>query len=335
MILAGDIGGTKTLLGLFDPSRRRLAANRIASFPSREFESLEAIFDAFLSGAGSRISACAVGVAGPVVRGRSDVVNLRWPVDGRRLARRLKLERVAVLNDLEATAWGVAGLGPRKVVSLTPRTVRGEPGNGALIAAGTGLGMALLAWDGHRHVPAASEGGHQTFAPRDELEAELAMFLAERHGRASIERVVSGPALHAIYEFLVQSGRARSTRGLRQALIRAADPNAAVAEAGLAGSDPAAQRTLELFVSAYGAAAGDLALVTRATAGVWVAGGIAPRILPRLRGEAFLGAFRAKGRLTPFMERIPVRVVLEPRTALFGAAACAAHHTRTGCRRSA
>lgn len=328
MILAGDVGGTKTLLGLFD--RARIA--RESSFPSADYGSLEEIVDEFLSGSRARIDACAVGVAGPVVGGRSSVVNLRWPVDAKQLGRKLGIHGVCVLNDLEATAWGIPGLATRQSVALMPK-LRARPGNAALIAAGTGLGMAVLHWDGERHRASVSEGGHQGFSPRNDLEIDLLRYLLERHDRVSVERVVSGDGLSAIYDFLVKSGRARETSAMRGLLRDASDPNAAVAHAGLEGVDPAAVEALDLFVSIYGAAAGDLALASMAVGGIYVGGGIAPKILPRLKGGEFMRAFRDKGRLSPLVEKIPVRVVTEPRTALLGAAACAAATPRTNTRR--
>jgi glucokinase len=321
VILAGDVGGTKTLLGLFERVGGRLSSVREASFPSREHRSLEAIVEKFLAQGRARVRRCAVGVAGPVVGGRSQVVNLRWPVDGRRLAARLSLEHARVLNDLEATAWGVAELPAGRSVSLTPG-LRPRPGTAALIAAGTGLGMALLFRDGAQVHVRASEGGHQGFAPRDEREVELWRFLRARYGRVSVERVVAGPGISALYRFLVESGREESAR-MRRRLAEADDANAAITEAATAGDDSLAAEVLDWFVSLYGAAAGDLALAARATGGVWVGGGIAPRILDRLRSGEFVRAFRDKGRLSPFLERIPVRVILEPRTALLGAAAAA------------
>jgi glucokinase len=322
MILAGDVGGTKTLLGLFTRTSRGLVAHREDEFASDEHPSLASIVRAFVRPA-DRIRACAVGVAGPVSDGRSHVVNLRWPVDARRLARALDLPRARVLNDLEATAWGLGELGPSQLVDLTPG-VKARPGNAALIAAGTGLGMALLAWDGRAHRPSASEGGHQEFGPRDEREIDLWRFLHARYGRVSIERAVSGPAISAIYEFLVDSGRVRRTKRMRRSLDFADDPNEAITKAALAGVDGGARAAVDLFVSLYGSAAGDLALVANARGGVYVAGGIAPRILPLLlRRGTFVRAFRGKGRLAEIVAEIPVRVVLEPRTALLGAAACA------------
>jgi glucokinase len=321
MILAGDVGGTKTLLGLFTRTPRGLRVHREATFPSEDHPSLVSIVDAFLEPE-DRVQACVVGVAGPVSGGRSHVVNLRWPVDGRRLARRLGLARARVINDLEATAWGLGELPPRQLAELTPG-VKPRPGNAALIAAGTGLGMALLYWDGVRHHPSASEGGHQEFAPRDDVEIDLLRFLRERHGRASVERAVSGPAIAAIYQFLVETGRSRETKRMGREIAESKDPNRAITRAALARSDRTAEKTMSLFASLYGSAAGDLALVANARSGVFVGGGIAPAILPLLAQGEFVRSFRTKGRLSPLLEEIPVRVVLEPRTALLGAAACA------------
>jgi glucokinase len=208
-------------------------------------------------------------------------------------------------------------------VSLTPG-LRARPGNAALIAAGTGLGIATLVWDGKRHLVAASEGGHQDFAPRDDVEIDLLRHLLRRHGRVSVERVVSGPGLSALFDFLVATGRGRPSPAMRRRLA-AGDRNAAVSEAGVTGDDAVARRAVEMFASLYGAAAGNLALAARAVGGVYVAGGIAPRILSVLRAGRFMRSFRSKGRLRPLLERIPVKVVVEPRTALLGAAARAAH----------
>jgi glucokinase len=333
MILAGDVGGTKTNLGLFRHSGGKLVAVREGGFPSQEFSSLEAMIDRFLAEGRQKVDRAAVGVAGPVVGGRSHVVNLRWPVDAAKLARTLGLSRVDVLNDLEANAWGIPELPPRKLVNLTPG-LRGRPGNGALIAAGTGLGMAILFRDGERFRPSASEGGHQEFGPRDDLEIELLRYLRRLHGRVSIERVVAGPGFSAIYQFLIDHGWGKESAMMSERLATAGDPNGVISEAGLAGEDPVARMTLEMFVSLFGSAAGDLALVAKATAGVYVGGGIAPKILPRLRTGEFIRAFRNKGRLTPLLEQIPVKVILEPRTALIGAAACAAQRPRASKRRT-
>ncbi len=322
MILAGDVGGTKTNLGLFTWSNAKLRLVREGTFPSQESPSLEAMVGGFLAEGSETVHRAAVGVAGPVVGGRSQVVNLRWPVDERKLARALGTPHVRVLNDLEATAWGIPVLPSRKLLSLTPG-LRARPGNAALIAAGTGLGMAILFRNGDQLEPSASEGGHQGFAPRNEIEIELLQFMRQRYGRVSVERIVAGPGFSAIYEFLVASGRGVETPEMSRRLATG-DRNSAVSEAGVLGDDPVAERAVEMFVSMFGASAGDLALIARAVAGVYVGGGIAPKILPKLRSGGFLESFRAKGRLSQLVEQIPVKIILEPRTALLGAAACAA-----------
>jgi glucokinase len=322
MLLAGDVGGTKTILGFFKRVQGKLRRERESVYASQEYLSLETIVADFLSKGREKVGSFAVGVAGPVIEGRSHVVNLRWPVDARRLARCVGSPRVRVLNDLEATAWGIPELSTRKTVNLTPG-VRSRPGNAALIAAGTGLGMALMIWDGQRHLPTASEGGHQEFGPRDDLEIALLRHLRRRHGRVSVERLVAGPGFSAIYRFLSENRSDRESPQMSRRLDGAEDPNKVISEAGLSGEDALAVKTLEMFVSLYGSAAGDLALVAKATAGVYVGGGIAPKILPKLRSGEFVRAFRNKGRLSPLLEKIPVRVILEPRTALLGAAACA------------
>ncbi len=323
MILAADVGGTKTNLGLFRMQGGRLVSVREASYRSADAPSFEAIVRDFLGRGGGRPSRAAVGVAGPVVRGRSQIVNLRWPVDERRLSRAAGIPRVHVLNDLEATGWGIPELPPSRFVNLTPG-LRATPGSAALIAAGTGLGMSVLAWDGRMQRPLAGEGGHQDLAPRDADEWALREYAAARlGGHVSVERIVAGPGFALVYDFLVATGRGTVEPRMRERFA-AGDRNAAVSEAGIAGEDATAERAVDMVVSLYGAAAGNLALVARATAGIYVAGGIAPKILPKLRSGAFLEALRDKGRLRPFLERIPVKVVLEPRTALLGAAAYAA-----------
>ena len=323
MILAGDVGGTKTNLGLFKKSGGKLKAVREGTFPSQGFPSLPAMIAEFLSQGRQKVHACAVGVAGPVVHGRSHVVNLRWPVDGKRLAKALGLKQAAVLNDLEANAWGIPELTPSKLVNLTPG-LKGRGGNRALIAAGTGLGMAFLIRDGDRFIPSASEGGHQEFGPRNDLEIELLKFMRRRHGRVSTERIVAGPGFTAIYQFLLEQGWGKESRAMSRRLAEVDDTNAEISRVGVDGDDAVAVKTVELFVSLYGSAAGDLALVSKATDGLYVGGGIAPKILPKLKTGEFVEAFCNKGRLSPVLEKIPIRVIVEPRTALIGAAACAA-----------
>jgi glucokinase len=260
-------------------------------------------------------------VAGPVLGNATRTSNLAWEIDGDAVAATTRLRRLTLVNDLLATAEGLPALSRDQVHVL--QEGRPDPrGNAALIAAGTGLGMALLPRVGEGRVPLPSEGGHQGFAPRNEEEDGLLDFLRRRHGRVSVERVVSGPGLVAVYQSLRESGRAPEDPELADRLERT-DPGDAISRAAFAG-DPLASAALDLFVAAYGAAAGDLALVALATGGLWVGGGIAPKILDRLAAGLFLAAFRDKGRFRPLMETIPVTVVLDPATALLGAARLAA-----------
>ena len=318
MILAGDVGGTKTTLALFDDGR----LVREATMASREFSSLEAAIAEFLA-AGPRgpIAAIAVGIAGPVVEGRVATTNLPWHVDERALAAEVPVPRARLLNDLEATAHGIFELADEDLVPLQSGPRRRA--NVAVIAAGTGLGEALVVDDGARRMFVGSEGGHADFAPRGELEENLLRFLRKDFGRVSYERVVSGPGLHNLYRFLRETGFAPESPAVAEALDRE-DPGTVITEHALAGDDALCAKALSMFVSIYGAEAGNLALKALALGGVVVAGGIAPRILPMLREGGFIAAFRDKGRLTPLMNTIPVRVAVTPRAPLLGAARVAA-----------
>jgi glucokinase len=321
-VLAGDIGGTKTALALFDKTARGLVLLRDDTLSSRGFESLEAAIERFLA-AGPRpaIDAVCLGVAGPVVDGRCVATNLPWVIDERALATAIPAGRVKLLNDLEVAAHGVLGLPDDELRVLQP----GVPHRGhmVLIAAGTGLGEALIVQDADRRKVIASEGGHADFAPRDDVEDDLLRFLRKEFGRVSLERVLSGPGLFNVYRFLRETGWARESAEV-SARMRAGDPSAVVTEMALAGRDRMCAKALDIFVSAYGAEAGNLALKAMAVGGVFVGGGIAPRILPRLTSGAFVTAFRDKGRLAPLMEAMPVHVALNPRAPLLGAAKVAA-----------
>lgn len=319
MLLAADIGGTKSNLWLFEQDGARREIRREATLRSAAYADACAVIATFLEDV--RVEAAVVAIAGPVLDGRAATPNLPWLVERQQLARMLRTERVELVNDLVATAYGIAGLDPQMMAVLNP----GEPGDGAIavIAAGTGLGEAVLLNAGPRRLAVPSEGGHADFAPGNEIEIELLRYLGSRYGHVSWERVVSGPGLHAIYCFLVESGRGDGNAELA-ARMAAGDPAAVVAEAAMAQVDPTACRALDVFMRAYGAEAGNLALKVLATGGVYVAGGIAPKILERLRGGRFLRGFTAKGRYAPLLQRIPLKVVLEPRAALFGAAQRAA-----------
>ena len=321
MILAGDVGGTKTALALFEVRRRALVVVREEALPSQGFAALADAIRQFLSdGPSTPIDAACVGVAGPVIDGRCTATNLPWVVDEASLAECVSTRRVKLVNDLEATGHGILGLKPSALATLQAGQRR--KATMALIAAGTGLGEVLLVWEGRRYRVVSSEGGHADFAPRTDLETELLQFLRKEFGRVSYERVVSGPGLYNIYRFLLASGGPPEAEWLRSRMENG-DPSAVVAEAALAGRDARAVQALDTFVSIYGAEAGNLALKALAVGGVFVGGGIAPKIRAKLEDGTFVAAFRDKGRLGEMMASIPVRLVLEPRTALLGAAAIA------------
>lgn len=322
-ILAGDIGGTKANLGLFEVAEGIPRLVRSARLRSAEFAGLGAMLVRFLeAGDGGTIRTAVFGVPGPVIQNRSSTPNLAWQIDGALIATQAGLPAVLLVNDLVATAEGIALLEDGELATL--QAGRPEPaGNRALLAAGTGLGMGLLPRIGDRWVPVPSEGGHMDFAPRTEEEIGLMRYLRERYGRVSVERVVSGPGLYNLYNYLRDTHQIPESPLVREALAKGTDPARVIGEAAVAGPGAGCgicSRAMDLFVAAYGAVAGNLALVGTATGGLYLGGGIAPKILPRLRSGPFLQTFEAKGRFVPYLERIPVRVILNDRAALLGAA---------------
>ena len=321
MILAGDIGGTKTRLALFTATGERLESIVEETFPSREHSGLDEIVRAFVSQQQMSVTHAGFGVAGPVKHSRSETTNLPWVVDARQLAGQLGIASVVLINDLEANAYGVAALEAKDFVILSHGAPDAE-GNAAIIAAGTGLGEAGLYWDGAQHHPFACEGGHTDFAPRNELEIELLRYLLTRFTRVSYERVLSGPGLYNIYQFLRDTGRGKEPVWLTEEL-REQDPAATISQAALTDRSALCVQALDLFVSLYGAEAGNLALKVMATGGLYVGGGIAPKILQKLQDSTFVQAFITKGRMQPLLEAMPVRVILNDKTALLGAARCA------------
>ncbi len=323
MILAGDIGGTKTQIGLFSLESGRLVEHAKKTYPSKNYLSLEAVLDDFTAANPAALTAACFGVAGPVVDGTVKTPNLPWFVDGRALACRLGLGSVALLNDLEAAGYGTGTL---ELSEFAPLNVgSGEPrSNMALIAAGTGLGEAILYPGAGGYRVLASEGGHADYAPTTPQHIELLSYLAARFGHVSCERVVSGPGIFNIYNFLKDSGRYDVPAWLVDR-IAAEDPSAAIARAALAGEAEICVHALDVFVSAYGAEAGNLALRAKALGGVCVGGGIAPKILPKLVDGTFMRAFVEKGRYSELLARIPVQVILNQETALRGAAYYGAH----------
>jgi glucokinase len=321
MLLAGDIGGTKTRLAIYDSEdtlRNPLVEN---TFPSGDYDSLEAVIEDFLKGSTYQIERASFGVAGPVVAGRAQITNLPWVIEESRIRRAFDLDSAVLLNDLEAIANAVPVLGADDVHVLN----EGEPeqhGSLAVIAPGTGLGEAYLNWNGTRYVAYPSEGGHTDFAPLDDLQIDLLRYLRKRHPHVSYELVCAGVGLPNVYGFLKDSGHYEEPDWLKEALAQAEDPNPVIVEAafGRERSCALCEATLALFVSIMGAEAGNLALKVLATGGIYVAGGIPPRILPALADGRFMTAFRAKGRLSAILAPMPVYVITNPDVALLGAA---------------
>ena len=323
-ILAGDVGGTKSVLATFDAQGRTLQLVRRRRFDNDDFPDFESVVRAFLHEADPRepIQGAGFGVAAPITGRQVHMTNLAWTIDVDRLADLLNGVEVALLNDLEAMAYGIGTLDDEDVVTIQ----EGQPrdGNAALIAAGTGLGEAQLIYDGSRHHPSASEGGHTDFGPRNPLEVELLEYLWNEFDRVSYERIVSGSGLPRVYRFLRDTGRAEEPNWLSAALAEAEDPAAVISDAAQGGRSDLCQQALEIFVDVYGAEAGNLALKSLALGGLYVGGGIAPKILPSLQDGRFIEAFHDKGRYRGLMEEIPVKVLLNPRTPLRGAARYAA-----------
>lgn len=320
MILAGDIGGTNTRLALLEMEDKWPRVIVEQTFPSREHKSLDEIVRQFLGEHGLTIKRACFGVAGPIRNRRSKPSNLSWVVDADQLATLFGFDAVTLVNDLEANAFGLVALEAKDFAVLNEGAPESE-GNTAIISAGTGLGEAGLHFEGKMRRPFASEGGHADFAPRNELEIELLRYLIPQFHHVSYERVLSGPGLLNIYTFLRDTGRGEEAAWLADEM-QEADPSAVITRAALEGKSELCMRALDLFVSIYGAEAGNLALKVNATGGVFLGGGIAPRIINKLKSPAFMEAFTAKGRMRPLLEAVPVRVILNDMTALVGAALC-------------
>lgn len=321
MILAGDIGGTNARLAYFQPQNGHLRLVSERTFPSREHSELGEIVTEFLDASGTRPEAACFGIAGPVRNGRVETSNLPWVIEQSRLAKQIHLPATLLINDLEASAWGIGALEATDLVALNQ--VSGPAvGNQAVIAPGTGLGEAGLFWDGSRHHVFACEGGHTDFAPQGDLQIELLRFLRARFGHVSYERILSGPGLVNVYEFLRDTGCEKESDEFA-AILKNSDPAAAISRAALDGTQPLAEKALALWIAVYGAEAGNLALKTMATGGIFLAGGISPKILAKLTGSMFIETFYEKGRLRPLVEAIPVQVVTNEKAGLLGAARCA------------
>ena len=317
-ILVGDIGGTKAHLALARWEGTRIQLLQERRFSSRNFDSLEALLQAYLTEVPFSGKGAALALAGPVREDRCHLTNLNWEIRGTELAAQLRWDRVQLLNDLEAIAWGIPALEEKDLAVLHP----GQPenqGNACVIAAGTGLGEAGLYWDGKTHWPCAGEGGHGDFAPQEDREIALLRWLRARYGHVSWERLVSGQGIATLYEFLCDQA------GCGENIPPEGDRAAAIAQAAAAGTCPLCQEALHWFACLYGREAGNAALRYLALGGVYLGGGIAPKQLELLRSPTFLDAFFHKGRMRDLLRQMPVRVILQPQTPLLGAARCFQH----------
>jgi glucokinase len=352
MILAGDIGGTKIHLALFDWDKGRVDPIREDTVWTADYESFEEVLTEFLEeqedtepgsedtseddndsptprpSSLSPLTAACFGVPGPVLNNTCRTTNIPWTIEGDKLEEFLKVPQVKLLNDLEATAYGLPLLEPEEIEDLNPNAPAPPPnGTRALLAAGTGLGESLIVWTGKDYQICPSEGGHADFAPNNDLEIELLRYLRTSYLHVSYERVLSGPGLHLIYQFLRDTQKNEPTWFSEK--LPTGDPASLIAEAGLEGKPDICKNALQLFASIYGAEAGNMALKVLAMGGVYIGGGIAPKILPALQDGTFMKSFLAKGRYKRLLGKIPVRVILNPHTALLGAASVASGMTAT------
>ncbi len=324
MILAGDVGGTKVDLALYNFQQGNLKPVTEKKYHAPSYSSLEAVVREFLEEAkpSEDITAACFGVPGPVRNGKLKLTNLPWSLDTRELSLGLKIDHLFLINDLEANGYGIPELPADKIFTLST----GDPsvvGHRGLIAAGTGLGEAVLVWDGKRYMPIASEGGHTDFAPRNEEEVDLLRYLWRTlKGRVSYERVVSGLGIANVYSFLRDEKKMDEPAWLRDRMATE-DPNAVIGELAESGESELCAHTMDLVISAYGAEAGNLALKILAVGGIYIGGGIAPKVLSIIRRGGFMKSFTDKGRMSALLEQMPVHVILESRAALVGAASYA------------
>jgi glucokinase len=322
MILAADIGATHTRLAGFDTEGNKLSCVVEKVYLSQEHNGLPEIIHEFIRSEGVPVHQACFGVAGPVRGGRSKTSNLPWVIDANELARQLRLSSVGLINDLEAYAYGIDALESPDFITLSAGAAPVE-GNMAVISAGTGLGEAGLHWDGYRHHPFACEGGHTDFAPRSDLEIELLGYLRAKYHHVSWERVLSGPGIKNIYDFLRDTQRAQEPEALREEIRSAPDPPALISQLALEKRAPICEQTLDIFVSLYGAETGNCALKFMSSGGIFIGGSIAAKIVPKMQEPIFMQSFLAKGRMRPLLEDMPVKIVLNDSAGLIGAARCA------------
>jgi len=319
MILAGDIGATRTRLAAFETEGSRLQCVVEKTYPSQEHGGLSEILAQFIRGEGIGVHSACLGVAGPVRSGRSKISNLPWTIDSRELAKQLKLNSVGLLNDLEAYAYGVDALESKDFVTISEGSEEAE-GNRAVISARTGLGMAGLYWDGFRHHPFACEGGHADFAPTNDLQVELLSYLQKKYGRISCERILSGPGIKNIYDFLRDAHKAEEPEWLRDQMKAAQDAPALISQLARDGKAPICDLTMSLFVSVFGAETGNCALRYMTTGGIFVGGIIASKNVERMKDPVFMHSFLDKGRMETLLKDVPVKIILNDDCGLIGAA---------------
>lgn len=322
MILAGDIGGTKTHLGVFHARDQKFTPMMQEQFSSQEFPDLESLVQTFLDKHDVKIEYACFSIAGPVINNRCKTTNLPWVVDADEAARMLGFEKIWLINDLEGNAHGITHLRPEEFTVLH----EGEPGifgNACVVSAGTGLGEAGLFWNGDGYIPFACEGGHTDFAPRSDEEIELFKYLRRDHHHVSYERVLSGMGLYAIYSFLRDTNRYPEPEWIADGLAAVDDPAAAISKFAIEEKADICVKALDMFIDIYGAEAGNAALKFMAFGGVFIGGGIAPKICSRMQESRFLDSFFNKGRMRSILERMPVKIIMNSKTALLGAARCA------------
>jgi glucokinase len=318
LILAGDIGGTKTNLGHFVLEGNTFLLKKVRNFHNADYPEFTSILNEFLKEDPGEIQGACFGVAGPVINGVCRTTNLPWVVDTSKLKSLLKIKEVSLINDMEATAYGVGAL-PKTALAVLNHGKAVAQGNIAVIAAGTGLGEGMLIWDGRHYRAVASEGGHSDFAPCNTLELDLCKYLLKKFGHSSYERVLSGPGLLNIYGFLKTRNFTKEPAWLKKEMTQE-DPSSVITRNALNNRNKLCVKTLDLFCAIYGAEAGNLALKVLGLGGVYLGGGIAPKILAKLQNGVFRKAFLEKGRFSKFLSRIPVYAILEEKTALHGAA---------------
>lgn len=318
MILAGDIGGTKTVLTLLSKEADgSVACTQEQTYSSHDFIAFDEILDRFLP-ADIKITSACFGIAGPVVNQRCQMTNLSWLLDATKLKHKLGTDQVKLLNDLEAMAIGMLHLAEHDLVELNPNAET-QTGNIAVIAAGTGLGEAILYWDGSKHHPMATEGGHCDFAPQNAQQDKLLAYLRKLYpDHVSCERIISGIGFSHLYDFLCDQGFAVPCPDVPD-INSGVDRNAIISKLGVTGEDPLCAEAVRLFVELYGAETGNLALKSLALGGVFIGGGIAPKILPAMKGGGFLQAFCTKGRYLPLLDKVSIKMSLNERTPLIGA----------------